>query len=66
MLVDRPDMAGVLDDDDPVLVWIINGMNGERIGQRVYWNDDLPASGATPRISPPYEYYPPHICLWER
>jgi hypothetical protein len=64
MLVDRPDMAGVLDEDDPVLVWIISGMNGERIGQRVYWNDDLPASGAPSEFLPPYEYYPPHICLW--
>jgi hypothetical protein len=63
MLVDRPDMAGVVDDDDPVLVWIINGLNGERIGRRVYWNDELPGGDAPSQFVPPHESYPPCICL---
>jgi hypothetical protein len=36
MLADRPDMAGILSDDDPMLLWIIESMNGGRIGQRIY------------------------------
>jgi hypothetical protein len=63
VLADRPDMAGVLREDDPVVAWVIAGFNGERIGQRVYWNGASPQSGQTAEHSPPYYHYPAHICI---
>jgi hypothetical protein len=63
MLVDRPDMAGVLRDDDPVMLWVVAGFNGDRSGKRVYWNADSPASGQPAEHAPSYEGYPPYVRL---
>lgn len=62
MLTDRPDMAGILSDSDPILLWIVDGLNGDRIGQRVYWNAIPPLSSFAEHALP-FEIYPPHICL---
>lgn len=61
VLADRPDMAGVLRDDDPVVAWVIAGFNGERIGQRVYWNGASPESGQAAEHWPEYYDYPAQI-----
>lgn len=63
MLADRPDMVGVLSDDDPVMAWVVDGFNGGRIGQRIHWNGNSPASGAPAEHASAYGHYPPHICL---
>jgi hypothetical protein len=62
MLADRPDMVGILRDDHPIMLWIIDSMNGQRIGQRIYWNANSPKSSFAEHALP-YEIYPPHICL---
>jgi hypothetical protein len=62
MLADRPDMVGILNDDHPILLWIIDGMNGEQIGQRIYWNSDSPQNTLAQHF-PGYDGYPPHIRL---
>jgi hypothetical protein len=63
MLSDRPDMVGILADDDPIVAWIVNSMNGDRIGRRVYWNADSPRSGAGVEHALPYGVNPPFICV---
>src|SRR5689334_22473581 len=63
MLADRPDMVGVLADDDPIVVWIANSMNGERIARRVYWNADSPRTGGAAEHAMPYGVNPPFICV---
>jgi hypothetical protein len=63
MLSDRPDMAGILADDDPIVVWIADSMNGDRIGRRVYWNADSPHTGAFVEHALPQGVNPPFICV---
>jgi hypothetical protein len=63
MLDDRPEMVGVLRADDPIRRWVAAGMNGERIGQRIYWNGDSPHGGAPSEHARAYAYYPPHISI---
>jgi hypothetical protein len=63
MLADRPDMVGILDEDDPIFCWIVDGMNGGIIGQRIYWNANTPESGSAAEHASPYEGYPPHVCI---
>jgi hypothetical protein len=63
MLADRPDMVGILEEDDFLLRWVIGGMNGATIGQRIYWNANTPQSGSAAEHASPYEGYPPHICI---
>ncbi len=63
MLDDRPDMVGVLAADDPIVEWVVAGMNGDRIGQRIYWHGASPQSGQPAEHASPYSGYPPHISL---
>src|SRR5690242_1923528 len=63
LLADRPDMVGVLADDDPIVVWIADSMNGGRIGRRVYWNADSPRTGGAAEHALPYGVNPPFICI---
>lgn len=63
MLADRPDMAGLLNDDDSILLWVIDSMNGSRLGQRIYWNGSSPIGGALAEHWRPAMGYPPHIRL---
>jgi hypothetical protein len=63
MLADRPDMIGILDEDDPIFRWVVDSMNGARIGQRIYWNGNTPESGSAAEHASPYGGYPPHICI---
>lgn len=56
-------MAGVLSDDDPVMEWIIDSFNGDRIGQRVFWNANSPQSGSSAEHGSPYRGYPAYISL---
>jgi hypothetical protein len=62
MLADRPEMVGILGKDDPILIWIIDGINGDRIGQRIYWNAREPV-GSSAEHAPPYSDYPPYVCI---
>lgn len=66
MLADRPDMSGVLDEDDLVFQWVVEGFNGDRFGQRVYWNADFPQVGSDAFHFPPYYGYPAFISLSNR
>lgn len=63
LIADRPDMAGVLSEDDPVMKWIIDSFNGDRIGQRVYWNANSPQSGSEAEHGPPNGGYPAYVSL---
>jgi hypothetical protein len=62
MLADRPEMVGILRQDDPIFIWIVAGMNGDRIGQRIYWNAREPVSSSAEH-APPYSDYPPYVCI---
>jgi hypothetical protein len=55
-------MVGILRTDHPIVLWIIDSMNGERIGQRIYWNAESPKSSFAEHAIP-FEIYPPHICI---
>ena len=63
MIADRPDMANVLPPDDPILLWVVAGFNGERTGLRVYWNAMSTKSGQPAEHWPAYFSYPPQICV---
>lgn len=63
MLADRPDMAGLLKDDDPIVQWVAAGFNGDRTGQRIYWNAASPPSGNPGEHWPQYYNYPPQIIV---
>jgi len=63
MLADRPDMAGILKDDDPIVLWAIDSMNGNRLGQRIYWDGRSPFGDHTAEHSSPFMSYPPQIRL---
>jgi len=63
LLADRPDMAGVLREDDPVLQWVIEGFNGDRMGYRIHWHANSPLGGSDAEHSPPYYAYPAYISL---
>lgn len=63
VLDDRPDMVGVVSDDNPIVAWVIGGFNGERTGQRIYWNAMSPRSAQPAEHWPQYFDYPPQICI---
>lgn len=63
LLDDRPDMQDVLPSDDPILKWLIDGFNGERLGQRIYWNANAPLGKTGAEHAQPYHWYPPYISL---
>jgi hypothetical protein len=63
VLADRPDMADLLRDDDPIFEWVAAGFNGERSGQRIYWNAMSPRSAQPSEFWPDYFDYPPQICI---
>jgi hypothetical protein len=63
MMQDRPDMQNVIAKSDAVFQWLVNGFNGDRIGQRVYWNASSPQSGRPAEHGPAYATYPPYIAI---
>lgn len=63
MLDDRPDMKGVVPPTHPVVAWLVDGFNGERFGQRIYWNANAPQIGQWAEYNPPYAQYPPFISI---
>jgi hypothetical protein len=54
-------MLGILRDDDPILRWLVDSMNGDRIGMRIYWNANSPSGGVAADHAVPTEMYPPYI-----
>jgi hypothetical protein len=63
IVADRPDMAGILSNDDPVLQWIISGFNGDQLGQRIHWHARSPLSGSTAEHGAAYYGYPAYISV---
>lgn len=63
MLADRPDMRDALPTHHYVYGWLVEGFNGDRFGQRIYWNAKLPQGGVGASHGGPYGMYPPHIAL---
>jgi hypothetical protein len=63
MLQDRPDMRDVIPNSHSVFQWLVDGFNGDRIGQRVYWNASSPQSGRPAEHGPAYGTYPPYIAI---
>lgn len=63
MLQDRPDMRDVIPNSHSVFQWLVDGFNGDRIGQRVYWNAGSPQSGRAAEHGPAYGTYPPYIAI---
>lgn len=63
MLQDRPDMQGIMPESHPVFRWLVDSFNGDRIGQRVYWNAVSPQSGRPAEHAPAYAHYPPFIAI---
>lgn len=61
MIADRPDMAGVLDEDTPLYEWIVDSLNGQRTGHRIYWNADSPKSGQGSEHAGRHYHYPAQI-----
>lgn len=53
ILQDRPDMREVIPESHPVFRWLVDSFDGDRIGQRIYWNERPPQSGR------PFEHAPP-------
>lgn len=54
LLDDRPDMRGMLPTDHSIYKWAVEGFNGERFGERIYWLNAPPRDGHTSEFSPPY------------
>jgi hypothetical protein len=52
MLQDRPDRRDVIPSSHSVLQWLVDGFNGDRIGQRVCWNASSPQSGRAAEHGP--------------
>ncbi|MDC0936874.1 hypothetical protein OAS39_11360 [Pirellulales bacterium] len=63
MLDDRPDMRDVIPPSHPVLRWLVDGFNGDRLGQRVYWNAGSPQGGRPAEHGAAYDGYPPYIAI---
>ena len=63
VLDDRPDMQGVISEDDELLDWIVSAFDGERTGFRIYWNADSPVESFGASHTPPYEGYPATVCI---
>ena len=64
MLDDRPDMKGVMPMSHPVVKWVIDGFDGKRFGQRIYWNANSPEGGAAANHARPNgDSYPPSISI---
>jgi len=63
MLDDRPDMRDEVARSHTVVAWLIDGFNGDRLGQRVYWNANSPRSGRPAEHGPSYGSYPPYIAI---
>lgn len=61
MLADRPEMSGVLEQDDPSYQWIVSSLNGELTGRRIYWNADSPRAGQGSEHASQYHHYPAQI-----
>lgn len=63
MMQDRPDMLGVIPATHDAVTWLVEGFNGDRLGQRVFWNANSPHSGRVAEHAPPNGTYPPYIAL---
>ena len=63
MLDDRPDMRDAIPRPRAVIPWLIEGFNGDRLGQRVYWNASSPQSGRAAEHGGAYGTYPPYIAV---
>lgn len=56
-------MRDVIPESHAVFQWVVAAFNGERIGQRVYWNASSPQSGRPAEHGPAYSTYPPYIAI---
>ena len=56
-------MQNVISESHSVFQWLVNGFNGDRIGQRIYWNASSPRSGRPAEHGPAYATYPPYIAI---
>lgn len=63
ILRDRPDMADALTPNDPIRLWVISSLGGDRIGQRIFWSNELPLSGSVAEHWPAYQGCSPSIRL---
>ena len=63
MLQDRPDLRDVISESHTAFQWLVDGFNGDRLGQRVYWNARSPQSGRAAEHGPAYGTYPPYIAI---
>jgi hypothetical protein len=63
MLQDRRDMQGAIPSSHPMIAWVVDGFNGARLGQRIYWNANSPSSGRPAEHGVPSGAYPPYIAI---
>jgi hypothetical protein len=63
MLDDRPEMRGAVPPTHPVVAWLAAGFNGDRIGERVYWDGNSPRSGRPAEHGAAFESYAPYISI---
>lgn len=63
MLDDRPEMRDSVPASHPVYAWVVEGFDGKRLGQRVYWNANTPRSGRHAEHALPYRGYPGQILV---
>jgi hypothetical protein len=63
MLLDRPDMQNAIPVSHNVYGWIVAGFNGDRLGQRIYWNAATPQTGRPAEHGQPYGAYPAYIAV---